>query len=590
MGPIVAGATPSTTDSVSRKDAEPTNRSQDLTNLAAAPDATIKSEQRSSSPSDVDLGQPENSTSTTTAITASSAHVVSAAALTEMGSETSEEKVDASRSEESESVQSEFVQSESVQSESVKSKPVQSKSESETEKTQYRDDLTCIEGVDEETQQAFYDAGYYRYSDIENATSYDLKQVFAGRELKFSHTDFKNWSVQASLSRLYQSDSPVAGTEPKAASGDRHSQSDSNVSKPTQASSKAAGDDLTKIQGIGPATAELLKKSGIRSFRSLHETKPGQLKTILRNGGSKFKLVDSSSWTEQTRFAMNGDWIGLADWTATHGSATEEVSLAATSSQATISKTLLETNASKSPATSEAGDDLTKIHGIGPATAEHLQTFGITSFRSLHQTNPNRLQTIVKNGGPKFKSVDSSSWIEQSRFAMNGDWNGLSKWAANHSVATGESLGRISISPSPTTGNSNESNVKKQSKSHDTVNALTVGSTTADDLTKIHGLGKASQKVLNDNEIFSFAQVASMTSQQLDRLFSESPRRFKLIKTSTWPAQAKQFATAESTEEVSSQILEAEIFDEIDSIREIATSAETSSSVPRKKKQASKRD
>ena len=231
---------------------------------------------------------------------------------------------------------------------------------SETEKSHSRDDLTRIEGVDKETQQAFYDAGYYRYRDIENANTYELKKVFAGRELKFSRTDFETWSVQASLCRLYQGDSSNGGTKPR--------------------------------------------------------------------------------------------------------------------------------------------------------------------------------------------------------------------------VATGESLAQ------------NKLNIKEESKSHATVNASTVGSTAKDDLTKIRGLGKASQEVLNKNNIYSFAQVGSMTSQQLDLLFSESPKRFQLVKTSTWPAQAKQFATAESNEEVSSQKLEAEILDEIDSIRKIATSAKTSSSAPRKKKQASKRD
>ena len=238
------------------------------------------------------------------------------------------------------------------------------------------------------------------------------------------------------------------------------------------------------------------------------------------------------------------------------------------------------TEASTVSETSETVDDLTKIHGIGPATAEHLQKFGIRSFRSLSETNSDRLQAILRISGSNSKLVESSSsWIQQSRFAMVGDWHGLSKWQASQCVAGGESLQQNDLSDA------------KESKSQDKTNVATVGSTGTDDLTKIRGLGKASQKVLNNNGIYSFTQVASMTSQQLDMLFADSPKRFQLINTSTWAAQAQQFANAgSSSQKVSSQILEAEILDEIDSIREIAVGAKTSSSTQREKDQTSNRN
>ena len=173
--------------------------------------------------------------------------------------------------------------------------------------------------------------------------------------------------------------------------------------------------------------------------------------------------------------------------------------------------------------------------------------------------------------------VDSSSWFSQSRFAMDGDWIGLSKWAIDHGVAAMEPVAKT-----------NPSGVKEDSSS-DQTKKTAVGSASNDNLTKINGLGKASQKVLNKNGIHSFAQVASMTSQQLDTLFAASKKRFQLIKTSTWPAQARQFASTESNQEVSSGILEAEILDEIDSIRDMASDVKSSSSASSKKEQTSKR-
>ena len=110
-----------------------------------------------------------------------------------------------------------------------------------------------------------------------------------------------------------------------------------------------------------------------------------------------------------------------------------------------------------------------------------------------------------------------------------------------------------------------------------------------DDLIKIHGLGKASQKVLNNNGICSFAQVASMTSQQLDTLFDEEQKRFQLVDKGSWPLQAQRFIDTQS-KEVSSFNLEMEILDEIDSLREIATDAMTSSSTQRETNSVLSRD
>ena len=133
----------------------------------------------------------------------------------------------------------------------------------------------------------------------------------------------------------------------------------------------------------------------------------------------------------------------------------------------------------------------------------------------------------------------------------------------------------------------NESSVATESTSSNKTKVTTVRSTSTDDLTKIHGLGKASQKVLNGNGVYSFAQVATMTSQQLNGLFAESKKRFQLIDTSTWPAQAEQFARTESEQAVSSLTVEMEMLDEIDSIREMAAEARTTSAASSKKKQAS---
>ena len=214
--------------------------------------------------------------------------------------------------------------------------------------------------------------------------------------------------------------------------------------------------------------------------------------------------------------------------------------------------TILESNLAK-----QGSDDLTKIHGIEPATAKLLRQSDITSFRSLRGTSQIRLETILNKGGESFKLVNPSTWSEQARFALDGDWTGLSKWQTSNADCT-ESVEPLKESESP--------NASSQS----------------DDLTKICGLGKASQKVLEENGICSFTKIASMTSWQLDKLFTSMPRRFQLIDTTSWPTQARELSGYTLQPEADSICTEMEILDEIDSIREVPNSGSTSSAIREK--------
>ena len=66
-----------------------------------------------------------------------------------------------------------------------------------------RDDLTRIEGITEEAQQALYSSGYYRFSDLQNANKKQLKRVLADSNLKFTAAQTKSW-----ICLLYTSPSP----------------------------------------------------------------------------------------------------------------------------------------------------------------------------------------------------------------------------------------------------------------------------------------------------------------------------------------------------------------------------------------------
>jgi len=60
-----------------------------------------------------------------------------------------------------------------------------------------------------------------------------------------------------------------------------------------------------------------------------------------------------------------------------------------------------------------AGDDLTRLAGIGPAFAARLAAGGVTTFAALAASAPDDLAAIVQ--APDWRRPDYASWIEQAR-------------------------------------------------------------------------------------------------------------------------------------------------------------------------------
>ena len=260
-----------------------------------------------------------------------------------------------------------------------------------------RDDFTCIAGIDTAAQQALYDAGYLRFSDIENANRKDLQRVFFGQNRKFSFSDFDKWSSQASLAARGELKVQQRGSGKSSARQER-STSASTVS------STSSSDDLTKIHGIGPKTAGLLRRSGITTFRQLFDLSAERIQQILASGGSKFAMIDSSLWRTQARFAMGGDWKGLTQWQ--------------TENCASVSKPVTKTGSTnRVPTTSRysSSDDLTKIRGIGPATRTVLKENGIHSFAQVAKMSPEELTDLFADKQSRFKMQDTSNWPAEAR-------------------------------------------------------------------------------------------------------------------------------------------------------------------------------
>ena len=85
---------------------------------------------------------------------------------------------------------------------------------------------------------------------------------------------------------------PKAEAKPKAAAADK-------------------GDDLKKIEGIGPKIATLLNEAGINTFAELAAANADTVRDILEQAGSRYKMHDPTTWSKQAALAAAGEWDEL---------------------------------------------------------------------------------------------------------------------------------------------------------------------------------------------------------------------------------------------------------------------------------------
>jgi len=68
-------------------------------------------------------------------------------------------------------------------------------------------------------------------------------------------------------------------------------------------------EDLTRIEGIGPAIANALQEAGVMTFQQLADTKADRIREIMRSAG--IRGGDPTTWARQAKLAAAGDWVKL---------------------------------------------------------------------------------------------------------------------------------------------------------------------------------------------------------------------------------------------------------------------------------------
>jgi large subunit ribosomal protein L27 len=84
------------------------------------------------------------------------------------------------------------------------------------------------------------------------------------------------------------------------------------VKKETKA--KSAGDNLTKVEGIGPKIKEILWNAGVMTFADLAAKSADEVKEILLAEGTRYNRFDPTTWPAQAKMAAAGEWDKLKEW------------------------------------------------------------------------------------------------------------------------------------------------------------------------------------------------------------------------------------------------------------------------------------
>ena len=79
-------------------------------------------------------------------------------------------------------------------------------------------------------------------------------------------------------------------------------------------------DDLTAIEGIGPAIATLCHNIGIHTWADMAATEVSLLRTMLADAGPRFQKHAPASWPEQAGLLATGHWEAFATLIASLGS------------------------------------------------------------------------------------------------------------------------------------------------------------------------------------------------------------------------------------------------------------------------------
>ena len=213
------------------------------------------------------------------------------------------------------------------------------------------DDFTQVKGIGPAFAARLAEAGITSYADLQTADPGELSNVLGIKE--WQKVDIAAWQQQAR----------------------------SLADRPRKVQ---IGDDLTRLEGIGPTYALRLRAAGIVTFRQLADTEPETLDRII--GAPAWRKVNFGDWIDQARLAADGDEAGLKG----------------------LQDRLF----------SRKGDNLRLIEGVGDTGLEALENTGIKTYADLAAATPDQLRQMFSAAGLRAGNFDG--WIAEAKLRAAG--------------------------------------------------------------------------------------------------------------------------------------------------------------------------
>ena len=167
-------------------------------------------------------------------------------------------------------------------------------------------------------------------------------------------------------------------------------------------------------------------------------------------------------------------------------------------------------------------NNLQIIEGIGPKMESVLKENGVNSHSDLSAQTPTSLQTILDKYGDKYKIIDPTTWAQQASYAASGDYDGM-----------------IDLQKKLDTGKDNAVGLTASKLEKYLIKTGVIKAFKQDDLKAIEGIGPATEKLLHENGIKTWRDLANTESSAVKAILSSAGSRFALGDPTTWPKQAE---------------------------------------------------
>lgn len=167
-------------------------------------------------------------------------------------------------------------------------------------------------------------------------------------------------------------------------------------------------------------------------------------------------------------------------------------------------------------------DNLQIIEGIGPKMESVLKENGIDSHAILGSKSVDDLQAILNKYGDKYKIIDPKTWPSQAKLAGDRNFDELIDYQKKLDTGRDNAVGIT------------DSKLEKY--------LIKIGALKAfkqDDLKAIEGIGPATDKLLRENGITTWRELANSSAEHIKSILTAAGSRFALGDPTTWPKQAE---------------------------------------------------